>query len=331
MTARAQRRLAEGLVRLYPRQWRAQYAPELLDLLAERPPTWGDVVDLARHLLYTHLHPDLTLTGDEPLIERLAMLMRALRSSEIAIFCAFVVSMIVWLQFGGLVDGGPYAPLVGAGASWPLVQFVEPGNALSITLAALSAAVDLAFVAVLAGGAPLAVAAWRRAPQVRRLFLVPVAAFIGAVLPLPIAYLLVGPVATINLTLETSVTMAYLCWFAALAGVSTWALARAIATGTTGEPGVRAIRFAFAPSLLAALALVLMLVATIGWGVAAHLQAPQLFDHGDLLVGHATLATWGIDVLVMATAALYAMLAAARGAATRTASGAASATTSTIE
>jgi hypothetical protein len=211
-----------------------------------------------------------------------------------------------------------------------LVQF-DPGNALSMTMAALSAAVDLAFVAVLAGGAPLAVAAWRRAPQVRRLFLVPVAAFVGAVLPAPIGYLLVGRVPTINLTLETPVTMAYLCWFAALAGVSTWALARAIATGTKGEPGVRAIRFAFAPSLLAALALVLMLVATIGWGVAAHLQAPQLFDRGDFLVGHATLATWGIDVLVMTAAALYAALAAARGAATRTTSGAASAPTSPIE
>jgi hypothetical protein len=316
MTASARRHLAAGLIRLYPRQWRARYAPELLDLLAERPPTWADLIDLARSLLYTHQHPDLTLIGDEPLIERLAVLMRALRSSEIAIFCAFVVAIIVWLQFGGLVDGGPYAPLVGAGASWPLVQF-EPGNVLSIAMAALSAAVDLAFVAVLVGGTPLAVAAWRRAPQVRRLFLVPVAAFIGAVLPVPVAYFLVGRAPTINLTLENLGTMTYLCWFAVLAGVSTWALAHAIATGTKSEPDIRAIRFAFAPSALAALALVLMVVATIAWGVAAHLQAPRLFDHGDLLVGHATLATWGIDVLMMAAAALYAVLAAARGAASR--------------
>jgi hypothetical protein len=319
MTMNARARLVGRLIRLYPRQWRARYADELVDLLAARPPTWADIADLARNLLYTHLHPDLTLAGDEPLMERLAVLMRALRSSEIAIFCAFVVSIIAWLQFGGLVDGGPYESLVGAGASWPLIQF-DPGNALSITMAALSAAADLALVAVLAGGAPLAITAWQRAPHARRLFLVPVAAFIGAALPVPIAYLLVGPVATINLTFATPITIAYLCWFATLAGVSAWALARAIATGTKGEPGVRVIRFAFAPSVLTAIALALMLVATVAWGVAAHLQAPQFFDHGDLIVGHATLATWGVDVLVMTAAALYSALAAARGATTRSVS-----------
>ncbi len=319
MTLQARIHLARRLVRLYPRPWRARYADELLDVLAARPPTWADLTDLTRNLLYTHLHPDLalTLTGDETFTERLALLMRALRSSEIAVFGAFVVSVIAWLQFGGLVDGGPYQSLVGAGAAWPMAQF-EPGNALGLAMAAQSAAVDLAFLAVLAGGAPLAIAAWRRAPHARRLFLVPVAAFIGAILPVPIAYLLVGPVATINLTFATPVTIAYLCWFAALAAVSTLALAGAIAEGTKGASGERAIRFAFAPSAVAALALVLMLGATIAWGVVAHQQAPQLFDHGDLVVGHATLATWSIDALVMALAALIAVLAVVRGAVTRT-------------
>jgi hypothetical protein len=136
-------------------------------------------------------------------------------------------------------------------------------------------------------------------------------------LPLPIAYLLVGPVASINLTFENPITIAYLCWFATLAGVSVWALARAVATGTEGESGVRVIRFAFAPSVLTVVALALMLVATVAWGLAAHLQAPQLFDRGDLMVGRATLATWSVDVLVMTAATLYAALAVARGVATR--------------
>src|SRR5258707_2776400 len=100
-------RLARRLVQLYPRDWRTHYAAEVLDLLQARVPTWSDVGNLVLHLLYTHLHPDLTLTGAETLAERLALLMRALRSSEIAIFGAFVAAVICRLQVRGPVDGWP--------------------------------------------------------------------------------------------------------------------------------------------------------------------------------------------------------------------------------
>jgi hypothetical protein len=326
MSTHASSSLARWLVRWYPRLWRARYAEELLDLLAERPPTWADVWDLTRHALYAHLHPDLSLTGDESLHERLVALMRALRSSEIAVFCAFVSALIAWLQFGGLVDGGPYESLVGTGASWPAVR-LEPNNPLGLAMAAQSAAVDVAFLAVLAGGVPLAVAAWRGEPRVRRLFLVPVAAVVGAFLPVPIALLLVGPVATINLTFTTPITVAYCVWFVGLAAASTWAIGRAIATGNVSD---RLVRFAFAPSLVAALALLLLLCATVAWGVVAHLEFPQLFDRGDLALGHATLATWAIDVAALALATLVAMLGIIRGGAARTASRATSAATSGI-
>lgn len=40
---------AVGLVlRTYPRDWRARYGAEMADLLAEREPTWRDLLDLAR-------------------------------------------------------------------------------------------------------------------------------------------------------------------------------------------------------------------------------------------------------------------------------------------
>jgi hypothetical protein len=303
------------LVRLYPARWRARYDEELRDVLARRPPTWADVGDLTRHLLYTHLHPDLALTGDESPLDRLALLVRTLRSSETVVFCAFVVAALVWLQFGGLVDGGPYAPLVAGGDSWPVVHFA-PGNGLSLAMAVLLAAVDLAFVAVLVGGVPLAVAAFRRSPRVRGLFLVPLASLVGAILPAPLALLVLGRVPTFNLTFESPVTIAYLCWFAALAALGTWALVRAI---TTDEAEDRMVRFAFVPSAVAAGALVLMVVALIAWGIVAHLEAPRLFDRGELVTGHATLATWALDVVVMAAAALVAVLAAMRGAPARTA------------
>jgi hypothetical protein len=301
--------LARALVRLYPAHWRRRYADELLDLLLRRPPTRGDITDLAGHLLYTHLHPDLALTGDEPYSERLDFLMRTLRSSEIIIFCSFVLMVIADFQFGGLVDGGPYAPLVGAGLSWPIIQF-EPGNALSLTMAVQSAGLDLAFLAVLAGGLPLAIAAWRRSPRIRRLFLLPLAGFVLAILPLPIAFLLRGPVATINLTFETPITITYLCWFVLLAAVSVWAIVRAIVESDVPD---RLFRFAVVPGVLAAVGLLVMLGATVAFGVIAHIQVPQLFDHSDASKGYVTLVTWAIDVALMAAAVLMALVAVVRG------------------
>jgi hypothetical protein len=310
---------AQWLIRLYPSAWRQRYAAEALDLLEARPPTWGDIGNLSVHLLYTHLRPDMTVTGEESLRERRAILMRALRSSEIVVFCAFVLAIAVWLQFGGLVDGGPYAPLVDAGDAWPLIR-IPGGNALGTAMAMQAIGVDLAFVGVLAGGLPLVLAAWRRSPHVRRYFLVPVAGFFGAFLPVPLAFLILGPVATINLTFATPITDVYVVWFVGLAAVSTLALSRAIAESDLED---RLVRFAFPPAALTAGALLLMLGATVTWGVIAHLQAPHLFDRGDLTLGHATLTTWILDVTLMTGAASAAVLATIRGVAARSVANAA--------
>ncbi len=308
-------RLAQTILRLYPSRWRARYADEALDLLAERPPTWADVANLALHALYTHLSPNLTLTGEESLHERLVVLMRTLRASEITVFWAFVVAVVAWLQFGGLVDGGPYSSLVASAGNWPLIGF-SAANGLSAAQIVQSAAADLAFLAVLAGGLPLAIAAWRRAPHLRRYFLIPAAGFVGAVLPGLIAIPIAGHQAVINLGFETLITDAYLIWFVALATLSTLALSRVIAQSDLDD---RLVRFAYIPSMVAAVALLLMLGATVAWGLAAHQEFPQLFDRVDLTSGHVTITTWVIDVMVMTGAALVALLAIIRGAATRNA------------
>jgi hypothetical protein len=319
MKAKVTLTLARHLVRLYPSRWRAYYAEEALDLLVARPPTWGDVGNLLFHAFFTHLFPPLSLAGEASPRERLVILMRTLRSSEIVVFCAFVGAVVAWLQFGGLIDGGPYAPLVTTGSAWPLVGF-RPENGLSAALAVQSGAIDLAFLAVLAGGLPLAIAAWRRAPHLRRYFLVPVAGFVGAILPALIAIPFAGHQAVINLGFETLITNAYLVWFVGLATLSTWALSRVISASDLDD---WLVQFAFWPSILTTGALLLLVGATVAWGLAAHQQVPHLFDQSDLTVGHVTVATWTIDVVAMAVAALVALLATLRGAATRTANPAA--------
>jgi hypothetical protein len=199
--------------------------------------------------------------------------------------------------------------MVGAGMSWPVIQ-IEPGNGLSLTMALQSTGLDLAFLAVLAGGLPLMVAVWRRSPGVRKYFLVPLVSFVLAILPVPIAFLLRGPVATINLTFATPITIAYLCWFVVLAAVSVRAIARALVESDVPD---RWLRFAFIPSVVTTVALLLMLGATVAWGIIAHNQVPQLFDHSNLFQGYVTLITWAIDVLFMAVAVLLAVFATLRG------------------
>ena len=45
------------LVRLYPKAWRDRYEEEFLTLLAERPPTFADLVDTFRGAVDAHLNP----------------------------------------------------------------------------------------------------------------------------------------------------------------------------------------------------------------------------------------------------------------------------------
>lgn len=59
MTSQSQDRVAgRQLLALYPHRWRARYEPEMLALLADRPPTWRDRIDLVRGALDAHLHPE---------------------------------------------------------------------------------------------------------------------------------------------------------------------------------------------------------------------------------------------------------------------------------
>jgi hypothetical protein len=49
--------VSNRLIRLYPGAWRRRYESEFLSLLAERPPTLRDGLDIVRGALDAHLHP----------------------------------------------------------------------------------------------------------------------------------------------------------------------------------------------------------------------------------------------------------------------------------
>jgi hypothetical protein len=55
------------LIRLYPAEWRTRYEDEFLALLAERPPTIRDRVDIARGALDARLHPQTVRPDRHPI------------------------------------------------------------------------------------------------------------------------------------------------------------------------------------------------------------------------------------------------------------------------
>jgi hypothetical protein len=54
------------LVRLYPRAWRARYGDEFAALIAERPPTLADRIDIVRGAVDARLHPQTVVGDPEP-------------------------------------------------------------------------------------------------------------------------------------------------------------------------------------------------------------------------------------------------------------------------
>ena len=82
-------RWAPQLLRLYPHAWRDRYGDEMASVLAEHRVTYWTALDLILGALDAHLHGDL-------LPRRLVSMAHRIRSSEITIFCAFVLFCLTW-------------------------------------------------------------------------------------------------------------------------------------------------------------------------------------------------------------------------------------------
>jgi hypothetical protein len=80
------------LVRLYPRAWRDRYEDEFLALLAERPPTLGDLVDTVRGALDAHLNPQGEVEPS-PWTHRIPGLLALIAG---AMWSAIVLAFVFW-------------------------------------------------------------------------------------------------------------------------------------------------------------------------------------------------------------------------------------------
>ncbi len=141
---------ARRVLALYPRVWRDRYSEEAAALLEDYPATPRTLFNLLLCALDAHLHTEAILGRTTPMVNRL-------RSSEIAIFVAFVIFCFAWFPLHFVSD---------TPSTWQSALQINP--AIAVALTALNLAGLVALCAVLVGGLPILVTTIHQAIQRRR-------------------------------------------------------------------------------------------------------------------------------------------------------------------
>jgi hypothetical protein len=298
MNARSWRTL---LLRLYPRAWRERYGDEFAALLDVTPLSPLTLFDILVGALDAHrlAHDWRAAAMVNPMVNRL-------RRAEITVFCAYIALVVAGLGFAKLVE---YDDFHDAARAHPLI---------GLAFTTLVAGAALALAAVVIGGLPLALAVAGRALVARRwgtLALLGVPALAFAVLA---GYILVlGQVIAPALhagsgptpgNVKMGVSLAVV--FVLCAVASTAAVTRAIAHSDLPP---RLYRFAWIPTVLATLAMLVVTTSLLVWGLSLRTDAPSLFNGDDGLMASNTGANWLVLVLLMGAATVVAMAATIRG------------------
>jgi hypothetical protein len=284
---------ARYVVRLYPRAFRQRYEDEMLAMLEQRSLSLGDTLNLLIGVCDAHLHPQLG-TSRMAWSERMILMFLTLRRSVLTIFCAYVGIILSGMALQKLTE---YDDFQEVARTYPLVG-------LSFNLVVLAAMVAL--FAVLIGGLPVAAAVVRSALARKRysslfLLLVPVVAFfvfLGVTLVLERLH---GSGPHVGLFFGTLIAAAL---------VSPAALCLAVVRSEISE---KLLRFTLRAFAVGTLSMVVILVATITWGLILHAVDPQLFASNEGVVRTSTTGTWLGIVIAMTAATGVALLALIRG------------------
>jgi hypothetical protein len=232
------------------------------------------------------------------------------RASQIAVFCAYICFVVAGMGFQKMTE---YDDFTSAARQHALV---------GVAFDAIVVGAVLSLLAVLVGGAPLALAALRYAWDHKRrdiaLLLATPAIALVALLGYG-AFLLhivnsgqaqfVTPATGVT-TREKAFFVILVVGFGIAAVVSTWAVSSAIRRAEI-QPSL--IRFARIPALVAALVMLAVSVATLLWGIGLRAADPGLLTGNDGMLATNTTFSWLVILAVMLGASLVALFAAARG------------------
>lgn len=307
------------LLRCYPRHWRKRYGDEFLALLEQQRLTPTVALNVLLGALDAHLQAHIFPIG-ETLSARAIQRLRALRTTALAVFCAYITFVVAGLAFYGIVDDSTFISAMDA--HLPLFTcwlIIEAGAAVAL-------------IAIVAGGLPIGLATFsfalaHKRRDILKLLAVPLLAlgaeacmvallfaiFVGRLpVPFPVANTGAGESPRIGNTIPTA-TNAVLFVFGAIA--STAAVIAAVTRSRIGKQRFRALgvriviqpyRFALLPATVAALAMAVTVIGMIGWGIVAQQVAPHAFTLGTILA-------WLAIVAAMSFATLVATAAVARG------------------
>jgi MFS family permease len=287
------------LLHLYPQAWRARYEDEFLALLEACPFSFQLIWDVWVGAIDAQLHL-------ETLIGRISPQMNRLRTMAVVVFCAYIGLVVAGLAFGQMVEYDDFQ------------QLLRSNGGVAVSYWMLYAAAFAALLAMLVGGLPIAFAAVRFAVLIRRwrllaLFAVPplsLAVWIGYILIVEAlnpgdSKLLSVPPVTLLVVRGLFVGIFILAAF-----VSSAAVSLAVVHSEISE---KLFSFARIPAIITALAMVVMSIAVLSYGLAARVANPQLFAQNNGLLASNTTLSWLTILAIMALATTIAVTALIRG------------------
>jgi hypothetical protein len=268
--SRAQR-WTPRLLHLYPRAWRDRYGDEVASVLAEHRVTYWTALDLVLGALDAHVHGDL-------LPRRLVSMAHRMRSSEITIFCAFVLFCIAWLPLSLVRDPLPI---------WQDALAAHPELLIALTLLGIAALI--ATLAILVGGVPLVVSALAQSITARRWWLLALFAVpILAVAALVVVRLADIPWSSVSqsgmLSMRQPIALQIGLILLPLVAIGGSAAAVAAAIGRS-ELSLSMFRFALLPAGVATAALALGLLGAVTLTALLFAEAPQVSAWPPLQIG----------------------------------------------
>jgi hypothetical protein len=313
----------DWLINLYPRLWRERYGEEFDALLEECLHSPLDALDIFLGALDAHLEFPYEMNW------RLMNMLNKLRTTILLVFAGYIGFIIGGMSLYGMVDDSPMAVLMKTDA---------PLFAAWVTV---EVGAVIALLAVVIGGLPIAWTVIRRAltsaREDLRLLLVPVFAFLALVVYagfmalIAFKYLQIPGVAPVvspdnfplgNRLLISGGRLVFLAGAIASTAAVWKVISKTDAKESTfkafgHQTSIKLYEYAFIPSVITSLAMLLMLIATITWGWLVFAATPQVFaENWGLLLGNTT-GSFTIIILVMAVSTAVAWFGVARGYAAR--------------
>lgn len=315
------RSLRPWLTRLYPRAWRIRYEEEFTALLEQCLNSPLDVLDILLGAVDAHL----LLFSGEPLNWRVMNMLNKIRTAVLIVFAAYIGFVIAGFALVGMADDSP------------MIALTKTNTALSAAWTTIQAGAAVALLAVVTGGLPLALTVIRRALSKSHrglgLLLVPVFAFLALVayvgfvlavgfgrIQIPGVLRVVQPgVFPAGNRLLMAGLMATFVLGAIASTLAVWKVVSRTDVeeetfrATKRSVTVRIYNFAFWPAAVTALAMFVMLAATLTWGYLAFSSLPGVLAGNFGPLGTSTQAWFTGIILLMTLSTVAAFLGLMRG------------------